>query len=311
MVWHESDGQKSQIILGHSDDSGLTWIPYPTPLGPGTFPAIDAWSDGQSAPSVHVAWSNSQVPSGISEVYLSSSSDGAHQFLAPLLVSPDDGRSSYTAAAASYGQVAHVAWTDDRYNVDAMGQPYDCGTVGGGPTCHEEEFYRRSTDNGASMTDPEVRLTTDPPGMPKYSWAPSIVAWKQDVHIVYFDARSGVFQIYYRRSHDAGQTWGPEISLTGSQSSQPMGGWWRPSLSAADTELRLTFWRQEDTVTSTVWAMTSSDTGATFTDPVLVSEGSAALQPSVILGPDGAAHFVWYDSLAGNQEMYYRRMAPP
>ena len=205
----------------------------------------------------------------------------------------------------------HVAWTDDRYNVDAMGKPYDCGTVGGGPTCHEEEFYRRSTDNGATFSEPEIRLTMDPPSMPQYSWAPSIVAWKQDVHITYFDARSGRFQIYYRRSRDAGMTWGAEANLTAAQSPQPMGGWWRPSLAAVDQTLRVAFWKQEDAVVSSVWAMSSADTGTTWSAPILLSEGTAALQPAAALSPDGATHFVWYDSVAGNQEMYYRRQATP
>lgn len=309
MVWHQFDGQYQQIILGYSDDSGMSWIPYAAPLGPGTYPSIDAWTDGRSAPSIHVAWSNSQVPSGISEIYLANSSDGARAFSKPLRVSPDDGRSSWTAAVASYGQVVHVAWTDDRYNIDDLGKPYDCGPIGGGPTCHEEEFYRRSTDGGASFSEAEARLTSDPPNAPKYSWAPSIVAGKQDVHIVYFDQRSGTFQLYHRRSRDAGKTWDADVSLTSALDSQPAGGWWRPSLSVSENQLRLTFWRQADAVVSSVWAMTSADTGVTWTAPVLLSEGSAALQPAVAMGLDGVAHFVWYDSVAGNQELYYRRMA--
>jgi hypothetical protein len=309
IVWHESDGQRSQIILGHSDDSGLTWIPYSAPLGPGTFPAIDAWSDGKAAPFVHVAWSNNQVPSGVSEIYLANSMDGAQTFSPALMVSSDDGRSSWTAAVASVGQTVHVAWTDDRFNVDAQGQPYDCGTVGGGATCHEEEYYRRSTDNGASFPGPEVRLTMDPPGMPKYSWAPSLVAESQDVHIVYFDQRTGVFQLYYRHSPDSGMTWQAENCFTCGLSSTPMGGWWRPSLSAHGSQLRVAFWAQEDLMTTSVWAMSSADMGATWTAPLSLSEGKAALQPAALLGPDGATHFVWYDSVVGNEELYYRRLA--
>ena len=308
-VWHQSDGQRSQIILGHSDDSGLTWIPYPTPLGPGNFPAIDAWSDGASAPFVHVTWSNSQVPSGVSEVYLANSRDGARTFSAPIRVSSDDGRSSWTPAVSSWGETVHVAWTDERHNVDELGQPYDCGTVGGGPTCHEEEYYRRSQDGGASFPDPELRLTTDPAAMPRYSWAPSIVAWKQTVHLAYFDARTDRFQIYYRKSQDDGRTWVSETSVTGSLDAQPMGGWWRPSLTARNTELRIAFWRQEDESASSAWAVASADEGATFTAPILLSTGTVALQPAAALGADGAAHFVFYDSPSGNQEIFYRRMA--
>src|SRR6202008_3453718 len=138
-VWHQSNSRRSQIILGHSDDSGLLWVPYPAPLGPGTFPAIDAWSDGSGPASVHIAWGNSQVASGISEIFLANSTDGARTFSPPVMVSSDDVRSAGAPAVAPSGATVRGAWTDERFNVEARGPPYDCRAVGGGATCHEEE----------------------------------------------------------------------------------------------------------------------------------------------------------------------------
>jgi hypothetical protein len=55
--------------------------------------------------------------------------------------------------------------------------------------------------------------------------------------------------------------------------------------------------------------MMSLDAGATWSDPLLLSDGPTALQPAVALSPSGTAHFAWYDSLDGNDEMFYRRLA--
>jgi hypothetical protein len=77
-------------------------------------------------------------------------------------------------------------------------------------------------------------------------------------------------------------------------------------LAVRDNRQWITLWRQEDLVATSVWAMGSSDTGTTWSAPVELSEGMAALQPAAALGPDGAAYFVWYDSPSGNQELYFR-----
>ncbi|MBI5489374.1 MAG: hypothetical protein HY905_18725 [Deltaproteobacteria bacterium] len=307
VTWHQSDGWRVQVMLSRSDDGGDTWTP-PVSLGQGTFPSIDACSSGPGEASVHVAWSDSQNVENHCEVYLANSVDGGRTFAAPVMVSTPDGLSSWTASVASWGATTHVAWTDERFNVDAEGRPYDCIVVGGGVTCHEEVFYRRSTDGGATFTGPEVRLTSDPPGAPQWSWAPSIVAWHDDVHIAYFDHRSGSFQLYYRRSRDAGATWETEEDLTSGLAPQPY-HWWRPSLAAVADQLQLTFWEVDLDGGSSIWTMSSLDTGATWSSPLLLSEGPTALQPAVALSPTGTAHFVWYDDLGGNDEMFYRRLA--
>ncbi|MBI5502498.1 MAG: exo-alpha-sialidase [Deltaproteobacteria bacterium] len=307
VTWHQSDGWRVQVMLTRSDDGGGTWT-APVSLGQGTFPSIDAWSSGAGDTAVHVAWSDSQNVENHCEVYLANSVDGGRTFAAPVMVSTPDGLSSWTASVASWGSTTHVAWTDERFNLDAEGRPYDCIVVGGGVTCHEEVFYRRSTDGGATFTGPEVRLTDDPPGSPEWSWAPSIVAWHDDVHIAYFDHRSGSFQLYHRRSRDAGATWGAEQDLTGDLVPQPV-HWWRPSLAVLAEQLQLTFWEVDLDGGSSVWTMRSLDGGATWSSPLLLSSGPTALQPAVALSPSGTAHFAWYDDMDGNDEMFYRRLA--
>ena len=306
VTWHQSDGWRVQIMLARSDDGGATWT-APVSVGQGTFPSIDAWSSGTGDPSVRVAWSDSQNVENHCEIYLANSDDGGRTFSPRVMVSTPDGLSSWTASVASWGTVTHVAWTDERFNVDAAGLPYDCIVVGGGTTCHEEVFYRRSTDGGATFTEPEVRLTSDPPDEPEWSWAPSLVAWHDDVHISYFDHHSGSFQLYYRRSRDAGVTWAVERNLTGEIVPQPI-HWWRPSLAAQADQLHLTFWEVDLDGGMSVWAMQSLDTGATWSAPLLLSDGPAAEHPAVALSPSGTAHFAWQDSFGGNDEMFYRRL---
>jgi hypothetical protein len=307
VTWHQSNGSRMRIMLLRSDNGGVAWTTTSQDLGQGTFPSIDAWSSGSGDPKVHVAWSDSQNAENHCEVYLASSADGGRTFAAPVMVSEPDGLSSWTASVASWDQVVHVAWTDERYNVDAEGRPYDCIVVAGGETCHEEEFYRRSTDGGATFTEPEVRLTSDPPGVPQWSWAPSIVAWNDDVHVAYFDHRSGSFEIYYRRSRDAGATWEDEQELTGRLPAAPLGRW-RPSLAALGSRLQLTFWEPVPGGASSAWTIHSLDAGTTWSSPLSISEGPSAWHPAIALSPTGTAHFAWYDSIDGNDEMFYRRI---
>lgn len=309
VTWHQSNGFRVRIRLARSADGGATWAPATADLGQGTFPSIDAWSPGSGDPFVHVAWSDSQNAENHCEVYLASSADGGRSFGAPVMVSEPDGRSSWTAAVASWDRTVHVAWTDERHNIDAAGEPYDCIVAGGGETCHEEEYYRRSRDGGATFPEPEVRLTSDPPAAPQWSWAPSIVAWYDDVHIAYFDHRSGSFEIYYRRSRDAGTTWEEERNLTGALPAAPLGRW-RPSLAAAGDRLRIAFWEPAPGGPTTAWTIGSDDGGGTWWAPRRLTDGVAPIHPAVALSPEGTAHFAWYDTLDGNHEMFYRHLAP-
>lgn len=203
---HDGSGLLKAYLL-HSPTHGSSWdapqiISDNTPTtGGAAFPTVNACGD-----SVHVVWTDSR--SGVAEIYLRSSPDAGQSWTTVREVSSPDGRSSWVPTVACWGPAVHVAWSDERHNVDDVGQPYDCGIANDATRCREEEYYRRSTDFGNTW-EPEVRLTVDPAHAPRSSWAPSIAVWENNVHVVFFDRRNDRFQVYYKRSTDAGasHTW--------------------------------------------------------------------------------------------------------
>lgn len=309
-VWHQEEGGLFKIRFAHSEDGGTSFTTLPAAIGQGAFPALDVSRDESTPKQVHVVWTDPQRPSGAAEIFLASSRDGGRSFSTPLMVSSDDGHSSWTPSVAAAGPVVHVAWTDERDDIDKSGELHDCGLRMGGGECREEEYYRRSTDGGQSFPRPEVRLTFDPPGEPNPSWCPSLAAQGDEVHITYFDHRSGDWQIYHRRSRDAGLTWEPESSLTERLGNTPDAQWIRPSLAMQGSRLNLAFWRMAPD-SETVWATQSLDGGATWGRALLLSGSDHARHPAVTLGADGVPHYAWYELRNGTDTMFYRRLEAP
>jgi len=301
VVWHQEDQNRLRIFFDRSDDHGFSWA-APVAIGDGAFPAIDA--DGAQ---VAVAWQNPmRPPSDISEIFLATSSDRGQSFSPQVMASSDDGISSWTVSVAVSGSAVHLAWTDERHDADAGGVVHDCGAPGGSAAdCHEEEYYRRSDDLGATF-GAEQRLTIDPPGAPRPSWCPSLVANGGEVHLVWFDQRAGSWQAYHRGSLDGGDTWSDALSIT-AQLGAPDGNWIRPSLAMRSGALALTFWRQTQSEEN-AWATASADGGATWSAAQQLSSASPARHPSVALAPDGTPRFAWYQPADGTDQMFYRAL---
>ncbi len=72
-----------------------------------------------------------------------------------------------------------------------------------------EIYYRRSSDGGVTWA-PEVRLTN----APDESARPSITVRGREIRVVWFDRRDGDYEIYAKRSSDAGATWGDDERIT-------------------------------------------------------------------------------------------------
>jgi hypothetical protein len=305
VTWHQESGPALQIFLARSDDGGATFAALSAPLGYGVFPAIDA-----AGATVAIVYSNPQRASGVSEIFLVRSNDGGQTFTPPAMVSSDDGISSWTATLALSGASVHVAWTDERHDIDGNGVLQDCAAVmTTSPPCHEEEYYRRSLDGGVTW-GPETRLTFDPAGHPVSSWCPSLAASGDEVHLAYFDQRSGHWEVYHRRSLDGGATWQDETALTellGAPSVEVSAQWLRPSLALRGGVLALALWRISASDENT-WATMSRDGGVTWSAAQQLSSASPARHPAAALGPDGVARFAWYQPLDGGDEMYFRSL---
>ena len=290
VAWHAPANGNIRVFVRHSGDHGNTWEP-PVQLSDdagAAWPSITAWGD-----TAHVVWGDART--GHAEIYLRSTPDAGRSWTPTRAVSSHDGVSSWTATVASWGPVIHVAWTDERHNRGPDGRPYDCASVGAGDSCREEEYYRRSPDFGQTW-DPEVRLSHDGDA-PQSSWAPSIAAWGDDVHVAFFDRRSGSWDIYYVRSRGGGAAGSWEREHVIARAPSPALQLMRPSLAVRGPEVDVVFWAQTPDGRSEIYALSSPSAGQYFANPTRLTTGSGnhAVQPSLAIATGGRRHAVWYD----------------
>jgi len=313
ITWNGSYEGYPRIYLLHSPDAGASFVGPIAISDPGigaAFPSIAA-----SPTLVALVWGDnrSKLVGGSadthSEIYAKVSYDHGTTFGATIAVSVPDHSSSWTPSVAAQGSELHVAWTDERFDLS------DCADRMDGVNCFEEEFYRRSLDGGRTW-GPEVRLTSDPAGAPKSSWAPSIAVAGNAVHVAYFDFRTGVARIYYQRSLDRGVTWpglAGEQLISDPSDAQPSA---RPVLSVIGDNVRMVYWRgPESGAAADVYVAASTTAGApgNWSGPFPLTSNIgrttwSALQPQIALAPNGANHIVWMDNSTGNRQVMYVRI---
>jgi hypothetical protein len=305
VLWRALDGGRLRAFLRASSDGGSSFgaavAVSDNPSGISLSAPALATDSASSGAAVYAVWADGRA-GAIKEIYFSSSHDQGATWSASKAVSTPDGFSSWTPALAVWSGAVHVAWTDERDDVG------EC--TKGMNSCHEEEYYRRSSNDGATW-GPEVRLTTDPPGMPKESWAPSLAVWGSSVHIAYLDHRTGFFQIYYRHSSDGGASFAPEQMIASDSKFQNAA---RPTIAAREGDVHLT-WFGFTQFDADIYYARSRDDGATFAPFVDLTPlaAKAARIPHVAVAPDHTAHVIWYDTRLSNAvdgvriELFYGR----
>lgn len=230
------------LICRRSADCGLTWQGVVT-LSPDAYltpgPSVTASEYG-----VHVSWVSSR--DGNEEVYYKRSTSRGTTWGPDVRMTFDDHTSCDPSVAAS-GNCVYAVWSDDR--------------TGDG----SEIYYRQSMDNGESW-GAELRLTTSP----DWSTRPSVAASGSNVHVVWQDARTGDLDIVYRRSTDAGASWGSDFALTNDPASS-----YYPSIARSDSAL-FVVWTDERTGGSDIF-FKSDPTG----NPPSVTESSERVGPQV------------------------------
>jgi len=159
---------------------------------------------------------------------------------------------------------------------------------------------------------PDQRLTND--GAESYTtnnnaWA--VAASGNNVHVVWFDRRNANvgnpwnFEIYYKRSTDAGKTWGNDVQLTNDTARS-----YFPAVAVRRDTVNVVWqdYRPGDGVgKSRIWYRRSTNNGAEWSgDYQLTSSSGEAENPCVaVRGP--YVHVVWDDNRDGNRNIHYRR----
>ncbi len=271
VVWQ--DGRDGEIYYKQSTDGGLTWgadIRLTNNSSPSSFPSLAV-----SAAALQLVWSDDRS-GGIGEIYYKRSTNGGLNWESDVRLTNDPGVSSYPSVAVS-GTYVHVVWSDDR-----SGTP--------------QIFYKRSSDEGVTW-EPDVQLTNNPGFSSSF---PCISASDSVVHVVWYDNRDGNFEIYYKRSSDAGTNWGVEKRFTQNPAVS-----YNPSISASDSNAVI-IWVDTRDGNREIYYKNSKDGGINWSQEARLTYdvfdsyfGSVSVSGSVV-------NIAWTDTRDGNAEIYFK-----
>jgi hypothetical protein len=195
----------------------------------------------------------------------------------------NDPASSFTSfnnawCVALSGSVVHVVWSDLRDS-------------------NNEIYYKRSTDAGVNWGT-DTRLTSNSSD----SRYPSVAVSGSVIHVVWYDNRDGNNEIYYKRSTDAGVSWGADTRLTNNTGNSQS-----PSVAVTGSVVHIA-WEDNRNANYDIYYKRSSDGGISWGTDVRMTNNNSSYSASASITVSGSVvHVVWYDNRDGNQEIYYKR----
>ncbi|MGB3478041.1 MAG: exo-alpha-sialidase [bacterium] len=273
VVWFDDRDGNDEIYYKRSTDAGSTW---------GTDTRLTNAPDNSWYPSIAVSGSNIHVVwfdyrDGDFEIYYKRSIDGGTTWETDIRLTNMPGFSNYPTIAVTDSNL-HIVWHDGRDG-------------------NSEIYYKRSIDNGTTW-ETDIRLTENG----AFSWNPTVAVSGLDVHVLWYDKRDGNYEVYYKRSTDAGSTWGTDTRLTNDSF---VSEW--PSVGVSGSNLHVVWDDSRDGVTYQIYYKRSTDAGTTWeTDTKITNSSQLADHPSVNVS-DSNIHVVWNDWRDINAEIYYKR----
>jgi hypothetical protein len=274
VVW--ANNTDLQIHYLRSTDGGSNWASV-VPLTSGStytlYPSVAAEDD-----NVHVVWIDARPATNyLPEVYYRRSTDGGATWLGENRLSTGQ-TSTRQPAIAVAGDLVHVVWDDSRHGLNA------------------EIYYRRSTDGGATW-NAETRLTNADGS----SFNGVVAAVGQYAYAAFDDNRDGNWEIYSKRSTDAGASWGSDTRLTNNVADS-----YFASIAAAGNCVHIT-WEDARDANIEEYYKRSTDYGQTWSDDTRLTNSTGHSSYNTVAVSGTAVHLLWHDNRDGNWEIYYKR----
>jgi hypothetical protein len=185
--------------------------------------------------------------------------------------------SSYGRSIEAKGDTIHIVWHDNRDG-------------------NNEIYYKRSLNSGTTWSS-DTRLTNNS----SVSQYPSIAVSGDAIHVSWEDNRDGNFEIYYKRSTDAGTTWGADVRLTNANYSS-IGS----NIAAFSNFVHIVWIDARFLSPYKTFFKTSSDGGLNWSSDFQLSDGSSQYYNVSIAASGNYLHVTWADNLYGNLEIFYR-----
>lgn len=251
-----------------------------------TFDAASSFMSGNSArcvssngDNVSAIWFDNR--DGNSEIYFKRSSEKGASWGNDTRLTFNSASSIFPSAASSDSNL-HIVWEEYRDG-------------------NAEIYYKRSANNGFSWGQ-DFRLTNNYPN----SFSPAISVNGPFVHVVWFDYRDGNAEIYYKRSIDAGATWGADTRLTYNNALSHI-----PAISLFPGSNGVhVVWEDKRDGNEEIYYKHSTDNGNTWCpDTRLTFNWAKSLSPEIsvsMIDNIDNIHIVWFDERDGNQEIYFK-----
>ena len=149
----------------------------------------------------------------------------------------------------------------------------------------------------------EVRLTYNP----AHSWftrntSGISTAPPGILHVVWKDERDTSWQIYYKRSTDAGSAWSSDIRLTNARPDTSRD----PSVAASGSTVHVV-WERNWGWDDEIYYKRSTDAGFNWSPDVRLTNSVNESQSPSVAALDSIVHVVWHDNRNFNYEIYYKR----
>jgi BNR repeat-containing family member len=274
LVWYDDTPGHNEIYYKKSTDSGDTWA---------TAKRI-TWSSGDSQypalaidPSdrLHVVWV--EDTSGGSEIYYKRSSDGGGTWTAKQRLTWAGITSSRPDIAVDSLGVIHLVWQDSTGEIHYSKSPDGTNWM----------LEKRLTWNSGNSQYPDIAI--DSSGR---------------LHVVWQDNTPGEFnyEIYYKKSTDAGLAWTTAKRLTWMEN-----GSYRPDLAVDPSENLHLVWYDENPSLYKIYYKKSTDSGGAWTTAKrLTYDDGWTAYPCLAVDASGTLHLVW-ENMDG--DLSYRKSA--
>ena len=230
--------------------------------------------------NVYVVWYD-QGSSGVPKIFFRRSTDEGRNFEPTINLSNTPGGGSLLPQVVTAGSEVYVVWEDDT----------------GAPPFKLEIYFRRSLDQGVHwdppLNMPPMNLSMTPV---TNSVSPRLAVAGPEVYVVWEEDTSPNREIHYRRSTDAGGSFGASMTL-----SDPMRDSFSPDVAAAGSNVYAT-WVERIPPSGTAGDPSlkirfshSLDEGQTFEHDIDLSSPSRAASRPSITAVGSAVYVAWQD----------------
>lgn len=307
-------GDGAEVSTRRSEDSGETWGESFQVSQPGSYswvPNVALRDD-----DIYIAWVDYRDAN--EEEYLRRSTDGGRSWL-PAVRMSDDIADSWAPSVAVSDGIVHFFWFDRRdagysdLDVEAtVDQLAALVGISVEPTPPRNPAVYYLDDFAPRL---QRKMTAVMNTLPAWVAAGGDAAQAQALLQEYetrFVEWVTSWEIYYRRSDDGGDSFGPETRLT-----QAIGRSERPSVAVEGQQVNIVWYdgrdgRQtgDDTASTEIYSKRSLDAGLSWEEDVRLTEATGTSMHATAAAGAGSLHVVWYDDRDGNEEIYYKRLAP-